>query len=183
MAPSLATLLATASILSFFALFPKAASHDTLSLGSSLRVESYQTNILQSSDGTFSSGFYEIYTNAFTFSIWYSKAANKTIVWSANPDRPVHARRSAITLRKDGTMVLTDYDGTVMWQTDGNFTKVQHAHLLNTGNLVIKDSRGNTVWQSFDSPTDTFLPTQHITDTTKLVPTTQSHSPGRQKPV
>ena len=178
MAPPLATLLATASILSFFALFPKAASRDTLSPGSSLRVESYQTNILQSSDGTFSSGFYEVYTNAFTFSIWYSKAANRTIVWSANPDRPVHARRSAITLQKDGNMVLRDYDGTVMWQADGNFTNVQHAHLLNTGNLIIKDSRGNIVWQSFDSPTDTFLPTQHITDTTKLVPTTQSHSPG-----
>ena len=178
MAPPLATLLATASILSFFALFPKAASRDTLSPGSSLRVESYQTNILQSSDGTFSSGFYEVYTNAFTFSIWYSKAASRTIVWSANPDRPVHARRSAITLQKDGNMVLRDYDGTVMWQADGNFTNVQHAHLLNTGNLIIKDSRGNIVWQSFDSPTDTFLPTQHITDTTKLVPTTQSHSPG-----
>jgi hypothetical protein len=178
MASSLATLLATASILSFFALIPRAASRETLSVGSSLRVESYQTNILQSSDGTFSSGFYEIYTNAFTFSIWYSKTANKTVVWSANPDRPVHARRSSVTLRKDGNMVLTDYDGIVIWQADGNFTNVRHAHLLNTGNLVIEDSRGNTVWQSFDSPTNTFLPTQHITATTKLVPTTQSHSPG-----
>ncbi|XP_066366928.1 putative receptor protein kinase ZmPK1 isoform X3 [Miscanthus floridulus] len=175
---SLATLLSTASILSFIALFPRVASRDTLSLGSTLRVESYETSILQSSDGTFSSGFYEVYTDAFTFSIWYSKAANKTIVWSANPDRPVHARRSAITLHKDGNMVLTDYDGAVMWQADGNFTDVQHARLLNTGNLIIEDSRGNTVWQSFDSTTDTFLPTQLITATTKLVPTTQSHSPG-----
>jgi len=174
----LATLLSTASILSFIALLPRVASRDTLSLGSSLRVESYETSILQSSDGTFSSGFYQVYTDAFTFSIWYSKAANKTIVWSANPDHPVHARRSAITLHKDGNMVLTDYDGAVMWQADGNFTDVQRARLLNTGNLIIEDSRGNTVWQSFDSPTDTFLPTQLITATTKLVPTTQSHSPG-----
>lgn len=81
-------------------------------------------------------------------------------------------------MHKDGNMVLTDYDGAVMWQADGNFTDVQHARLLDTGNLIIEDSRGNTVWQSFDSPTDTFLPTQLITATTKLVPTTQSHSPG-----
>ncbi|TVU03165.1 hypothetical protein EJB05_51297, partial [Eragrostis curvula] len=181
MFPSLSTLLATVSILSLFALFPGVASRDTLPLGSSLPVEAFQTNILQSSDGTFSCGFYSIYTHAFTFSIWYSKAAEaaeKTIVWSANRDRPVHAKRSAITLHKDGNMVLTDYDGTIVWQADGNFTNVQHAQLLNTGNLIIKDSGGSTVWQSFDSPTDTFLPTQHITATAKLVPTTQSHSTG-----
>jgi hypothetical protein len=176
MVPSLPTLLATASILSFFALFPRVASTDTLPLGSSLPVEEYQTNILQSPDGTFSCGFYLIYNYSFTFSIWYSTAPEKT-VWSANPYRPVRARRSAIALQKDGNMVLTDYDGTVVWQADGNF-KVQHAQLLNTGNLVINDSSGSTVWQSFDSPTDTFLPTQRITATVKLVPTTQSHNPG-----
>ncbi|KAL6619963.1 hypothetical protein ACP70R_035102 [Stipagrostis hirtigluma subsp. patula] len=181
MVPSLAALLAAASFfLSFFALLSRAAPRDILPLSSSITVEAYETDILQSSDGTFSCGFYNLhnYTNAFTFSIWYSKAAEKIIVWSANRFRPVHARRSAITLQKDGNMVLTDYDGTVVWQTDGNFTKIQHAQLLDTGNLVIKDSSGSTVWQSFDSPTDTFLPTQHITDTTKLVSTTQSHALG-----
>jgi hypothetical protein len=177
MVPSLPTLLATASILPFFALFPRVASTDTLPLGSSLPVEEYQTNILQSPDGTFSCGFYLIYNYSFTFSIWYSKAPEKA-VWSANPYHPVRARSSAITLQKDGNMVLKDYDGTVVWQADGNFTKVQHAQLLNTGNLVINDSSGSTVWQSFDSPMDTFLPTQHITATVKLVPTTQSHNPG-----
>lgn len=182
----LAALLSTACILSFFiALFPRAASsRDILPLGSSLVVESYESSTLQSSDGTFSSGFYEVYTHAFTFSVWYSKteaaaANNKTIVWSANPDRPVHARRSALTLQKDGNMVLTDYDGAAVWRADGNnFTGVQRARLLDTGNLVIEDSGGNTVWQSFDSPTDTFLPTQLITAATRLVPTTQSRSPG-----
>ncbi|KAK8458010.1 hypothetical protein SEVIR_3G283800v4 [Setaria viridis] len=74
-------------------------------------------------------------------------------------------------------MVLTDYDGTVVWQADAK--SAEYAQLLDTGNLVLKNSSGDVVWQSFDSPTDTFLPTQRITDASKLVSTTdQLHVPG-----
>ncbi|KAM0832586.1 hypothetical protein ACQ4PT_064795 [Festuca glaucescens] len=180
MAPALSLLLPTASLFCLFSLLPisRAVAHDILPLRSSLTVEAFQTDMLQSSDGTISCGFYNIYTNAFTFSIWYSKAANKTVVWSANRDRPVHVKRSTLTLQRDGNMVLRDYDGTVVWQAGGNFRNVQYAQLLNTGNFILKDTNGNTIWQSFDSPTDTFLPTQRITASTKLVPTTQSPVPG-----
>nr|XP_051208463.1 putative receptor protein kinase ZmPK1 [Lolium perenne] len=180
MAPPPSLLLPTASLLCSFALLSisRAVAHDILPLRSSLTVEAFQTDMLQSSDGTFSCGFYNIYTNAFTFSIWYSKAANKTVVWSANRDRPVHVKRSTLALQRDGNMVLRDYDGTVVWQAGGNFRNVQYAQLLNTGNFILKDTNGKTIWQSFDSPTDTFLPTQPITASTKLVPTTQSPVPG-----
>ncbi|KAK3135823.1 hypothetical protein QOZ80_5BG0423830 [Eleusine coracana subsp. coracana] len=155
-----------------------AAHHSILPLKSFLAVEEYKTKILQSRDGTFSCGFYQIYTDAFTFSIWYSNSANKTTVWSANRGSPVRSWGSAITLRKDGSIVLTDYDGTVIWQTEGNFPNVQYAELLDSGNLVLKNSSGDIVWRSFDSPTDTFLPTQLITDGIKLVSTTQLYVPG-----
>ncbi|KAF0889031.1 hypothetical protein E2562_021087, partial [Oryza meyeriana var. granulata] len=114
--------------------------HDFLPLKSSLVVEEYETNILQSSDGTFSCGFYNIYTNAFTFSIWYSNSVDKAIVWSANLGRPVHSRRSAITLRKDGNIVLTDYDGTVVWQTDVSFFAFAWFFVLR------KEMRSSQVW-------------------------------------
>ncbi|KAI4986584.1 hypothetical protein ZWY2020_019214 [Hordeum vulgare] len=181
MAPALALVLATTSLfcLSTLLLVPRAVAYDILPLGSSLTVESFQTNILQSPDGTFSCGFYSIYTNAFTFSIWYSKAANKTVVWSANLDRPVHVKRAAFTLQKDGNMVLKDYDGAAVWKAGGNSTNVQHAQLLDTGNFVLKDTDGKIIWQSFDSPTDTFLPTQPIKVSTKLVSTTRSRVPGK----
>jgi hypothetical protein len=74
-------------------------------------------------------------------------------------------------------MVLKDYDGTTVWYT-GVSANVRYAQLLNTGNLVLKNSSGDVVWQSFDSPTDTLLPTQHITAATKLVSTTEFHDPG-----
>ncbi|XP_062181467.1 putative receptor protein kinase ZmPK1 [Phragmites australis] len=174
----MATVLSALALLSMLALAVGAAPHDTLPLKSSLVVEEYETQILQSSDGTFSCGFYYIYTNAFTFSIWYSNSVDKAVVWSANRGSPVHSWGSAITLRKDGNMVLTDYDGTVVWQTDGKFPYPQYAQLLDSGNLVLKNSSGDIVWQSFDSPTDTFLPMQHIVGTTKLVSTTRLLVPG-----
>ncbi|XP_062231180.1 putative receptor protein kinase ZmPK1 [Phragmites australis] len=174
----MATLLAALALLSLRALPLSAAPHDTLQLKSSLVVEEYETQILKSSGGTFSCGFRNIYTNAFTFSIWYSNSVDKAVVWSANRGSPVHSWGSAITLRKDGSMVLTDYDGTVVWQTDGKFPNVRCAQLLETGNLVLKNSSGNIVWQSFDSPTDTVLPTQRIAGTTELVSTTKLHVPG-----
>uniref|UniRef100_A0A0E0BNG7 non-specific serine/threonine protein kinase n=1 Tax=Oryza glumipatula TaxID=40148 RepID=A0A0E0BNG7_9ORYZ len=147
-APFLTTSLAVLATLFLLAVPLSAATHDILPLKSSLFVEEYETNILQSSDGTFSCGFYNItnaynITSAFTLSIWYSNSADKAIVWSANRGRPVHSRRSEITLRKDGNIVLTDYDGTVVWQTD-----------------------------------DTLLPTQRILATTKLVSTTGLQVPG-----
>lgn len=178
MVPFLFTLHGTLSLLSLLALLSSTTSRGTLPLRSSLSVEEHQSNVLQSPDGTFSCGFYNIYANAFTFSIWYSNSAEKTILWSANRDHPVHARRSLLTLQKDGNMVLTDYDGTVVWRADGDLSNVRYAQLLDTGNLVMKDTSGMIVWQSFDSPTDTLVPTQPITATTKLVSATQLHVRG-----
>ncbi|XP_066165142.1 putative receptor protein kinase ZmPK1 isoform X2 [Oryza sativa Japonica Group] len=164
--------------LSFLALLPIVMSRDKIPLKSSLSVDDYQNDVLQSADGTFSCGFLTIYSNAFAFSIWYTNSKNKTVVWTANRGRPVHARRSVVTLQKDGAMVLKDYDGTVVWQSDSNSIDVQYAQLLDTGNLVMKNSSGKVVWQSFDSPTDTLLPTQKITAATKLVSTTGLYVPG-----
>ncbi|KAF8720058.1 hypothetical protein HU200_024830 [Digitaria exilis] len=158
-----------------------ATPSDTLHRKSSLTVDEHDTRILRSHDGTFSCGFYPIYDGAFTFSIWYTDDTEATVVWSANRGNPVHAWGAAVTLRKDGNMVLTDYDGTVVWQTNSqgkSIPDVQYAQLLDTGNLVLKNSSGDIVWQSFDSATDTFLPTQLITETSKLVSTTQLYVPG-----
>jgi len=175
----MATLLAILPLLlSLHPLLSSAAPRDTLLPGSSLSVNKYQTDILRSRDGTFTCGFNSIYTNAFTFSIWYTHSS-KTVVWTANCGRPVHARAAAVTLKKGSALVLMDYDGAVVWQAQGdNSVGVQYAELLDTGNLVMKNSSGIIVWQSFDSPTDTLLPGQRITATTKLVPTTGLHVPG-----
>ncbi|CAL5098073.1 unnamed protein product [Urochloa decumbens] len=141
-----------------------------LKKGSSLSVE-HASEIIQSPDGTFSFGFYNISSTAFTISIWFTNSADRTIAWSANRDRPVHGSGSKIVLNKHDTLVLTDYDGTVVWQTNTSSKGADHAELMDSGNLVMRDQGGNILWQSFDHPTDTLLPTQPVTATAKLVST------------
>ncbi|KAK1276998.1 putative receptor protein kinase ZmPK1 [Acorus gramineus] len=68
-------------------------------------------------------------------------------------------------------MVLTDVDGTIVWATNTSSTKASSAALLNSGNLIITNSSGSVLWQSFDSPTDTILPSQPITKDVRLTST------------
>ncbi|XP_044955186.1 putative receptor protein kinase ZmPK1 [Hordeum vulgare subsp. vulgare] len=143
--------------------------------GSSLAVE-HASHVIESPDGTFSFGFYNLSSTAFTLSIWFTKSADRTIAWSANRDRPVHGVGSKVKLNTDGrSMVLTDYDGTVVWRTNALSAEADHAELMDSGNLVMKDHGGNILWQSFDHPTDTLLPGQPVTATAKLVSKDLSH--------
>ncbi|CAO2842466.1 unnamed protein product [Amaranthus hypochondriacus] len=139
--------------------------------GSSIPVEHASSKLLFSLDKTFTCGFYTIdnTTNAYFFSIWYTNTKDKTVIWTANRDKPVNGRGSELSFRKDGAMVLTDFDGSSVWETNTSSTEVSRAELLNSGNFVLKDSNGKILWQSFDFPTDTLLPNQYFTKNTRLI--------------
>ncbi|KAJ4808806.1 Serine/threonine-protein kinase [Rhynchospora pubera] len=159
-----------ASFLAIFTLSPLVftkAANNFLHKGSSLSVK--DSSPLLSPNGTFSCGFYEVGNNSFTFSIWYYKSANKTVVWSANPNRPVNGIGSVVALQRDGIMVLRDHDGEIIWSTETNFPNASHAEIQENGNLVIADYDSRKLWQSFDHPTDTLLPNQPINQNIKLV--------------
>ncbi|KAG8089174.1 hypothetical protein GUJ93_ZPchr0011g28692 [Zizania palustris] len=94
--------------------------------------------------------------------------------------QPVYDWGSKVTLQKDGAMVLKNFNGDIVWKANGSSSSaIDHAQLLNTGNLVLKDRLGNILWQSFDSPTDTLLPTQPITANTMLVSSNIMLLPGQ----
>ncbi|THG12917.1 putative receptor protein kinase ZmPK1 [Camellia sinensis] len=138
-----------------------------LKRGSSLSVEG-DSDVITSPDNSFTCGFYSVGTNAFGFGIWFTQSS-KTVVWMANRDKPVNGLGSSLSLRGDGAMVLTDVDGSMAWQTNTSSTDVDRAEFLETGNLVLKNSSGNILWQSFDFPTDTLLPFQTFTKSMKLI--------------
>ncbi|KAJ6968723.1 receptor protein kinase ZmPK1 isoform X2 [Populus alba x Populus x berolinensis] len=151
-----------------FLFLSTSSAQNVLRRGSSLSVED-DSDILISPDKIFSCGFYGMGQNAYWFSIWFTNSKDRTVVWMANRDRPANGRGSRVSLRRDGAMVLTDVDESIIWETNTTSTDVGRAELLDTGNLVLKDPGGKILWQSFDFPTDTLLPNQLFTKRTKLV--------------
>ncbi|KAK8454966.1 hypothetical protein SEVIR_4G059450v4 [Setaria viridis] len=71
--------------------------------------------------------------------------------------------------QKSGSLDLLDYDGTAVWSTNKTAIHADTAALLDTASLVIMDQGGNRLWSSFNSPTDTLLPSQSMATNTRLV--------------
>ncbi|KAF2302965.1 hypothetical protein GH714_012092 [Hevea brasiliensis] len=90
------------------------------------------------------------------------------IAWVANRNRPV-GEKAELQLLPDGNLVLKDTDGILVWSTDTNNKSVAGMKMMETGNLVLHDGFNNTVWQSFDHPTDKLLPGQKLLAGQKLV--------------
>ncbi|XP_004137926.1 putative receptor protein kinase ZmPK1 [Cucumis sativus] len=162
----LLSLLAAAFSSAFAA--PSLMGMQRLTSGSSIAVDK-ENQFLISPNGTFSSGFYRVGNNSYCFSIWFTNSFHKTVVWMANRDKPVNGEQSRLTLNFDSNLILTDADDTVVWSTDTTSVGEIELRLLETGNLVVMNQSQHFIWQSFDFPTDTLLPTQRFLKTSTLI--------------
>ncbi|XXG53624.1 hypothetical protein AAC387_Pa03g1692 [Persea americana] len=113
-----------------------------------------QQRVLSSLNSTFAAGFRSLSTspNAYIFAVWFQNDNDKTVVWSINRNSPV-GPMSPLVVTASGSLFLNDSTGENLWQGATNGSRLV---LGEDGNLVF----GN--WESFNSPTDTFLPTQNM---------------------
>ena len=141
---------------------------DSLPRGASIAVEAHASDVLVSPNGVFACGFYAVSPTVFTFSVWFARSADRAVVWSAAASPAarlvVHSQGSRLALdRRRGALVLTDYDGQVVWNSTAG-DGAARARLRDTGNFAVEDARGTVLWQSFDHPTDTVLPAQSMSE-------------------
>ncbi|KAL3751072.1 hypothetical protein ACJRO7_011962 [Eucalyptus globulus] len=138
-----------------------------ITVGSSLTAASGNSSWLSPS-GDFTFGFRSLSNgnNAkderlFLLSIWYNEIPSKTVVWFANGDRPA-PENSKLALTSNLGLVLTDPQGKELWKSESILGDVSRAIFNDTGNFVILDSKSEKLWQSFEDPRDTLLPSQTL---------------------
>ncbi|XP_073102066.1 G-type lectin S-receptor-like serine/threonine-protein kinase At4g27290 [Elaeis guineensis] len=148
-------ILATFLCLSFFNLFSASNGRDIITPDQAME----NGEALVSAGGTFKLGFFSPSgsTNRY-LGIWYNNIPMQTVVWVANRNSPVTNFPAVLNLTADGNLALHDNTSNVIWLTNTSNVSDPTVQLLDSGNLVLTDNSRRLVWQSFDYPSDTFLP-------------------------
>ncbi|CAL5357915.1 unnamed protein product [Camellia sinensis] len=90
-----------------------------------------------------------------------TKAANIP-VWTVGGGVRV-SMNSTFRLAMDGRLVLFENpNGVIVWSSNTSNLGVEKASLLNNGNLVLMGIGDKVLWESFNSPTNTLLPSQSL---------------------
>ncbi|XP_038901905.1 G-type lectin S-receptor-like serine/threonine-protein kinase LECRK3 [Benincasa hispida] len=138
--------------------------HKNVTLGSSLTATEQHDLYWTSQFGEFAFGFLQLESKGFLLAIWFNKIEEKTVVWSANRDK-LAPKGSTIQFTSGGQLVLNDPSGNQIWtpSSSGSTNQyVSYAAMLDSGNFVLAAANSEILWQSFDVPTDTILPSQTL---------------------
>ncbi|XP_039165910.1 G-type lectin S-receptor-like serine/threonine-protein kinase LECRK2 [Eucalyptus grandis] len=131
-----------------------------LTLGNSSTANDQNSSWLSPS-GEFAFGFRRMGAGAYLLAIWLEKIEDKTIVWSANGNS-LAPEGSKVQLTADGGLVLTDPRGRELWSFGLTGTGLTYAAMLDTGNFILASANHVNLWDSFNQPMDTILPTQQL---------------------
>lgn len=161
---------------------------DTLNAGE--KIKGNET-ILVSAGNKFELGFFSrgVSTTGIYLGIWYyrqEESEPQTVVWVANRDNRIAKDSTGVfQIAKDGNVQVVDTSGKRYWSsklekdTSSINRTVLKLKLMDSGNLVLLDEHsGLHLWQSFNHPTDTFLPGMKMDDKLELTCWRYSDDPG-----
>ncbi|CAN6574357.1 unnamed protein product [Malus baccata var. baccata] len=142
---------------------PFCCARDTITYG----IPMNESETLVSSGGRFELGFFSPSPKGTQryVGIWYHQLSPRTVVWVANREKPVlNSTGTRFLALQDGNLHVLDAAGQRYWSTEVKTSKssTRTATLMDSGNLVLSSGDDqlavNILWQSFQSPTDTFIP-------------------------
>ncbi|XP_064947347.1 G-type lectin S-receptor-like serine/threonine-protein kinase B120 isoform X1 [Musa acuminata AAA Group] len=144
-------------LLSLLLVSPASLSYakDTLELDG--YIEDGETLI--SAGEIFELGFFSPGSSKYRYiGIWYYNFSTDTVLWVANREAPVHDTSGRLAVGGDGNLVVLNGSRSVLWSSNVSLSSnASTVQLLDDGNLVLNDT-GRVAWQSFENPTDTYLP-------------------------
>ncbi|KAL2341982.1 hypothetical protein Fmac_009922 [Flemingia macrophylla] len=144
------------SLLSLINLFSSARLRITP--GDIIRDEERQTLV---SDGlNFAMGFFSLDNSSSRYvGIWYYNIPGPALIWVANRRHPINGTGGSITIANDGNLVLLDGAMNTVWSTNVSSAHANSSSALlrDDGNLVLSSEK-KELWQSFENPTDTYMP-------------------------
>ncbi|KAG6722419.1 hypothetical protein I3842_03G158700 [Carya illinoinensis] len=144
---------------------------------------------LISAGGKFELGFFTPMGSSSGMSfvgIWYHGWPNQTVVWVTNRDDPIPKGSTGVFgTDEDGSLRVSDTTGTgnAYWSTINRRapSKNGYVKLMDSGNLVLTDVVNNGevyLWESFEYPTDTFLPGMKMVEDLVLASWIGRDNPG-----
>ncbi|KAK9065125.1 hypothetical protein SSX86_016508 [Deinandra increscens subsp. villosa] len=149
-------------LLSIHSLLVSIKAADTIAVNQTIK----DGQTIVSAQETFELGFFSPGNNTQNryLGIWYKRLATGTVVWVANRQTPITNKSGELTLHPDGILVLRDSaTDRIVWTSDSfGATRIPTARLLDSGNLMVvnddDENLENYIWQSFDHPSNTYLP-------------------------
>uniref|UniRef100_A0A803QD11 Receptor-like serine/threonine-protein kinase n=2 Tax=Cannabis sativa TaxID=3483 RepID=A0A803QD11_CANSA len=129
---------------------------NTLRTGETL----YNYETLVSSNGVFELGFFSSGDSGNEYvGIWFINDKDKKAVWVANREDPLPASSGSLSITNGNLVIYNNRtsDKTILNSDAPATTNNTIAKLLDSGNFVLIQGE-KMIWQSFEHPTDTFLP-------------------------
>ncbi|KAB5533917.1 hypothetical protein DKX38_017003 [Salix brachista] len=149
----------------FLAPFCHAAT-DRLTKGQSIK----DGETLKSSDENFELGFFSLGNPTSRYvGIRYSKIQDQAVIWVANRDKPISGTDGVLRIGEDGKLLVVDGNESLVWSSNASVasSNATTVRLDITGNLILSssdstDDADEAYWQSFNNPTDTYLPNMKV---------------------
>ncbi|KAI6699793.1 hypothetical protein NL676_014117 [Syzygium grande] len=134
-------------------------TRSNITLGSSLVPTSNSSSWLSPS-GLYGFGFYP-QGQGYAVGVFAAGIPPRTVIWTANRDDPPVSAGATLLFTNDGRLILRSLQGLETSITSATGSAYS-ASMLDSGNFVLYDPKGSVLWESFDYPTDTLLPTQRL---------------------